>query len=321
MDKDKALQNIATKGKVQVSDLAKELGEIIESMAPSPDREVLAMRELNRRYSGPPDESKKYSICFVGRQNLTDFNGKTLKDAMVAFNKDKVAALESGVVKMEGSDVIVVDLKKTFGSDNTVNNNYGKALGNSWNRNTLILVREDGGSEWAISNVALRGDFARGESLPAMYKVINCNLIGSIAEGLKTVKTSKFAETDEAIDYNGLLNSLGKDNIVLLGDTLDEARKHTKADEGFYNRYIITSGEVKFMNDPKKEGNSYNGMIDDFTTDKMVTVFVDPSLEKPEIGEIYSFVGQTSVGHEYDKDTQKNTEEEKVIMNVMGFFP
>jgi len=319
MDKNQALQNIAKKGNVEVALLQKELTEIIAQMPPTPDREKLALRELNNRYSGPPDKTGKFDICIVGVYNLTDFNRKAIKDARELYAKNKEAALEKGLIKIIDGEPVVIDMKKTFGKDNVKNGNFGKPLGNSWNRNALVLAKADGTATWTVCDLSLRGDFAH-TSLPAMYKSLKANLLGSLADGLKTAKSTKFNESAEKIDYNTVLTTLAKDKIVMLGDAFDEAKKHAKGEDGFYQRFIITSGEVRFMNDPKKEGGSYNGMIDDFTTDKMVTVFVDGSLDKPEIGQNYNFIAQSSIGFEYDTETKANTKEEKLVLNVLGFY-
>ncbi len=319
MDRNQALANIAKKGKVEVTVLTKELEEIMTQMPEAPDKERQALRELNRRYSGADDKSEKFDICIVGLYNLTDFNSKATKEALELYAKNKEGALESGVIKIVDGKPIVIDMKKTFGKDNIKNNNYGKELGHSYNRNIRVLVREDGGKDWIINEVALRGDFS-DTSLPPMFKILHCNLLKGTNGELKTARSSKFAESEEKIDYNALLTTLAKDKVVILGDAFDEAHKHQKSDAGFYRRFIITSGEVKFMNDPKKEGGNYNGTIDDFTTDKMVTVFVDGALDKPEIGQEYTFIAQSSIKFEWDKEKQANTDEEKLVLNVLGYY-
>lgn len=323
MDKNQAMQNIAKKGKVEVAVLTKEYEEIFSKMPDSPDREHLALRELNNRYSGPEDKTAKFDVCVVGYFNLTDFNRKTLKEAIDAYKKDPEGTLKRGVVRLIENEPVVIDLKETFGKENYKNSNYEKALGHSYNRNVLVLAKEDGTLEWKISTIALRDDFAM-TSLPQAHKVIKTNLLGSIAEELKTAKSTKFNITDEALDTNAILMDVAKDKIVILGDCLTEAKKHTKKDPGFYNRFVITSGECKYMNDPKQEGGNYNGTFDDFTTDAMVTAFVDRAAGKPEIGVEYTLIAQTSVKKKQKKVEGTNdyvdTDEDQLILNVLGFY-
>ena len=321
MDKNQALQNIAKKGKTEVAVLETELTEIISQMPDSPDRERLAMRELNNRYSGPPDKTVKFDVCIVGLYNLTDFNRKATKTAMDAYKADKEGTLERGMVQLIDGEPVAIDLKETFG-DNIKNNNYGKPLGHSYNRNVLVLAKEDGTLEWKMSTIALRGDFS-STSLPEMHKVLKCNLLGEIVKELKTAKSTKFTVSDEAVDFNTVLTDIAKDHIVMLGDCLTEAKKHDKKEKGFYNRFVITSGECRFMNDPKKEGGNFNGTFDDFTTDKMITAFVDPALGKPDIGAEYTLIAQTSVKKEQKKNESGeyvDTDEDALIMNVMGYY-
>lgn len=320
MEKSKLLQNIAKKGKVEVSVLETELAEIINQMPPSDDRERLAIRELNNRYSGPPDQTDKFSICIVGLFNMTDFTKNDVEAALNLYNKDPEQALESGKVKLVDGKPVVIDLREHLGKNTGMkNSNYGKPLYPSYNRNVVVLAREEESSEWVLSDLALRNDFAY-TSMPELYTVYNCGLLGSIKDGLKSAKTSIFTKSEEKIDYNGLLTSLAKDKIVMLGEALDEATKHKKDDPGYYRRFIITGGDVKFMNDPKKPGGNYNGIVDDATTDKPITVFVDGALPKPEVGNWYTFVAQSSIGKEWDRERKQSTDEDKVILNVLGYY-
>ena len=322
LDKSQALANIAKKGKVDVAALEKEFNEIFAVLPNTPDKERQALRELNSRYSGADDKTNKFDICIVGLYNLTDFNAKSVKAALEAYTKNQEAALQQGLVKIIDGKPAAIDIKKTFGKDNIKNNNYGKPLEPSWNRNVKALVRAEGEKTFTIEEIALRGDFAN-TSLPPMFQLVSCNLLGDKKDGLKTARSSKFTVSSEKIDYNALLTTLAKDKIVILGDVFDEAKKHKKGEEGYYNRFIITSGGVKFMNDPKKEDGNYNGTIDDFTTDKMITVFVDGALPKPEIGQEYTFIAQSSIKNEQrktDAGDYVDTNEEKVVLNVLGYY-
>jgi len=323
MDTKTALLNIAKKGRVEVTVLKKELAEIIEVMPPTPDREVQALRELNNRYSGPPDNTGKFDVCIVALFKLGDFSANTIKEAIKTYNKDNEAALDAKIVKIVDGEVVALDRQETidYGKGATKNVNFGKPLEHSYTRDVLALVRDadDDKAEFALTTIAFRNDLA-ASSLPAMYKLLSCNLLGSIAEGLKSAKSTRFATSDEAIDYNAQLTSLAKDKILMLGDCFDEAKKHNKDDKGFYDRFIITSGDCKFMNDPKKDGGNFNGTFDDFTTEQMVSAFVDPALGKPEIGQAYTLIAQTAIKKGWDKATNSNTDEDILVMNVMGYY-
>lgn len=321
VDKQKALENISKKGKVDISKLETELNDIMSQMAETPDKENLALRELNRRYSGPPDKTKKIKVCVFGLFNLTDFNAKALDEAMKKYATDPTSALEQGYVKIVDGKPEVLDLKKTFGN-NIENKNYGKPLGHSWNRKCLALVSADG-TEWSIGKLVLRGEFGRSK-LPEMFKVLDANLLEHDSGELRTAQSTKFEASGDTIDYNGLLTTLAKDKIVILGDAFTEAQSHTKDEPGFYDRYILTSGEFKYINDPKNEGGNFNGTLDDFTLDEMISAFVDGALVKPETGKEYTLICQSSIR----KKTAKNeatgkwekTDEEQVMLNVLGYY-
>lgn len=319
MDKKTALENIAKKGKTTVAILQKELDEVIAQMPDSPDRERLALRELNNRYSGPEDSSNKFDFVVVGYSNLTDFNRKTLNDVMADYKRDPEGTLESGRVKLDAMNhAYVVDLKESFG-DNFKNANFGKELGHSWSRNAIVLAKEVDGSNYVLADLALRGGFANTDT-PEMFKVFTGNFLGTLDKGLKTAKTTKFGVSEQQIDVASVLEEVAKDKLLMLGDCFAEAKKHTKGEAGYYSRFVITSGDCRFMNEPKHEGGNYSGTFDDFTTDNQIQVFVDPLAGKPVIGDEYTLIAQTSVKPSYVKETKSNTGPDALVMNIMGFY-
>lgn len=322
VDTTQALANIAKKGKTEVAALQIELDEIMGTMPNTPDRERLALRELNNRYSGPPDKTAKFDICIVGLHQLGDFSRQTMKAAMDAYKKDPEDALERGLVGKHEGEIVPLDIQKTinYGQGDTENKGFGKPLEHSYSRNVVVLAREEGAAECVLTELAMRNDFAKS-SLPEMFKTLKCNLLGSIKNGLKTAKTSKFnPSSEDPIDFNGLLNSLAKDKIKSLGDCFADAKTWDKTKPGFYSRYVITEGECKFMNDPKKEGGNLNGTFDSYTTDSMVSAFVDPAAGKPVIGQEYTLIAQTSIKKGYDKETRSSTDEDVLVLNVLGFY-
>ncbi len=321
MDRNQALQNIAKKGKTKVPLLEKELAEIIETLPQSPDRERLALNELNRRHSGPPDKTNKFDVCIIGAYKLGDFSAKTFKDALETYKKNAENALERKLVKMVDDEPVVLDIQKTidYGKGPQDNPNYQKPLSHQWTRDVLALVKEEDSADWVVSRITLRDDLAYS-SFPDMFKTLNVNLLGKISGELKSAKSTKFEVSEQVVDFNTVITSSQKDKIFMLGDCFKEAQGHKKGDEGFYDRYVITSGECKFMNDPKQAGGNYNGTFDDFTTDEMISAFVDPVCGKPTVGEEYTLIAQTGIKKGWDNKENKSTDEDVLVMNVLGFY-
>ncbi len=326
MNRSQALQNIAKKGKTEVPLLEKELAEIIETIPQSDDRERLALNELNRRHSGPPDKTSKFDVCIIGAYKLGDFSAPTFKTSLEAYKKNPEDALERKLVKIIDEEPVVLDIQKTidYGKGPQDNPNHGKPLNHQYTRDILALVKEEesGDTDWVISKITLRDDISNSSFLK-MFKSLNVNLLGKIANDLKSAKSTKFTENEQAIDFNSVITNLQKDKIFMLGDCFEEAKKHSLEKDGkqaFYDRYIITSGECKFMNDPKKPGGNYNGTFDDFTTEEMISAFVDPVCGKPTVGEEYTLIAQTGIKKGWDAKENKNTDEDVIVMNVLGFY-
>ena len=324
MDRNQALQNIAKKGKIEVASLEPELAEIIETLPQSPDRERLALMELNRRHSGPPDKTSKFDICVVGLYKLGDFSSKTFKTALAKYKADPEGAEDQGMVKVIDGVPTVLDMQKTinYGKGDVENKNYNKPLEHSYTRTVRALIKEEESTEWILDKIELRGDFAYS-SVPDTFVTLNTNLLGTMGKDLKTAKSTKFNPSTAVLDITAELTKLGKDHIIALGDAFEEAKLHSEEIDGknaFYDRFIITSGMCKFMNDPKIEGNSFNGTFDDFTTDEMVGVFVDPNLGKPEIGKEYTLIAQSGIKKGWDNEKGENTDEDILVMNILGFY-
>jgi len=336
MDKTKILQNIAKKGNITVAELEKELADILNTLPPSSDKEAKAFNELNNRHSsGSNDKTVKFQIVVFALGRVSDFSASTVDEAMKAYNSNQAAALESGRVKLIDGRPVVIDLAATFNDGKIKNNNYGKPLLPSYNRNIQVFAKEPGQSEFVLTKMALRNDFAT-ENVPDQMCILDTNCLGDIAKGLKTGKSTKFVRSSEKVDINALVQKYCKKNVVLLGDALDDARKWVGVSEadrrakGFYDRFIITSGTVKFITDATgkqdKNGNpqSHSGAVDDYTTDKLASIFVDQALPCPDKDATYTFIAQSSIGKEQKKNDDGayvDTGEDKLVLNIMGYFP
>lgn len=319
MDKKTIIENISKKSKVPVPDLEKEYKEIFNELPPSDDREKKALKELNNRHvGGGEDRTEDFELIVIGLRKLTDFNKKTVDETLEKYNKDKEGLLESGKVKMIDGEPKVIDLQESFEYDgNTIKNpNFGKALEPKYNRDTVVFARRPDEKEWTLSKLAMRDQFATDFEPALMYRTLTANCLGSIEDGLKTGKNTRFNPFDEDINVSSLIANLCGDHVQELGDVYAYTEKLDAKD---YDRFVVTSGTVQHMNPPKQEGNSANGAIDDITTDELYTIFVDPILPLPEKKSDYTFVCQPAIKDKKDKD-KKPTGEKQLILNVLGYY-
>lgn len=330
MDKIQIIENISKKGKVPVAELEKEYNEIFNTLPPSDDREKQALKQLNNNHvSIGEDRTEDVEMIVIGLRQQTDFNRKKIEDILKKFESDKEEMLNSGKVKMVDVKVgeseepkvrpAVIDMQEEFqvGQDMVKNPSFGKELGPSYNRNTLIFARMPGDKEWVISNFALRNDFATEFKKENMFIPMTVNCLGTIADGLKTGKSTKYIPFDEDINVSNLIATLCGDHIQSLGDAMAYAEKQDSKD---YDRFIVTSGTVQFVNEPKKEGQSYRLAIDDMTTDHLETAWVDEIIGIPEQKKDYTLICQTAIGDKKDKEGNK-TGEKQLTLNVLGWYP
>ncbi len=316
IEKERILANISKKGKVSLDQLNKEYDELMTSMPPSDNKEVRVMKELNDKYV-KTGNTLDFEVVIFGLGRKTDFNADKIKKAMNDYANNAEGTLESGRVKLVNGSPVVIDLQEKFKNASFKNPNFGKQLLPSYNRNCLCLARKADSDEWIQTTIALRNQFADSK-LPSVNTVYNFTGIGSIEKGLKTSKNSKFNESTSVVNMKDVIETLCKDKIFMLGDLMEHTQSISKSDEGYYDRFVITSGEVKFMTE--NTGKSHNGAIDDLTSDQLVTIFVEEALPVPETNVEYTFIAQSSIGKGYDQETKQQTDEEKLVLNILGYY-
>jgi len=328
MDKKTILENISKKSKVAVAELEKEFETIFNGLPPSDDREKQALKQLNNNnVGGGEDKTEDVELILLGVRQLTDFNAKTVAETLKKYESNKVEMLESGKVKLVPVDPknpdgdkepIVIDLQETFqfNGEDIKNPTFGKPMGHKYNSNTLVLARKPGDKEWVVSSLALRDEFATGINPQEMLIPMTVNCLGTIADGLKTARSTKLLPFDEEINVSQLIAQTCGDHVQELKNVFEYTKTLDMKD---YDRFVVTSGTLQYCNKPKVEGQSYNGSIDDLETSELITVFIDPRLGEPKKEKDYTFICQPTIKPKKDKNKQP-TGEDQVILNVMGYY-
>jgi len=319
VDVEKILQNIAKKSGTEMGKLREEYNTVLQKVPPGDKREEKALKELNKVFSVGRSPAVSYEGIILGIGQLGDYAKTRIAKAMEAYQNDPQSAISQGMVKLEGDEVIVLDNRAEF-SPGKPNNNFGKPLGHGYNRTCVALVKEDG--VYQLATVELRGKHAT-EQLPPLNTLLKFRANGGIEDGLRTSESATKWETLEIVEQaklTELLNEKGGDHIVSLGDCMDYHRSLPEGTQEYYNRFVITSGQVAFTKEPKEGSDTAFMVLDDMTVDESVSCFVPAELPLPEDQADITVIAQTGIGKKWDRENKVKTDEEVLQMNVLGII-
>ena len=325
-DVEKYLGNIAKKSGEDIEKLRAEYQTILDDIPPGANREEKALRELNKKYVADRSSAVMRQFIVVGIGDVMDYTKKRRDSALEAYQKDKDDALQRGLVQVVDGSIVAIDQKEFFDKDGKMKNkNFGKPLLPQHARTCLALVKneEDGG--YVMANLNLRGKKATGD-LPPMNVEIKARLNGDATKGYSTSEKATNYETINVISTSDLLEKLGEyagDHIKVLGDCFDYHQSIPEGTPEFYNRYVITPGQVMFYKEADEGKTSGFLVLDDISVDKQVSCFV-PQIcvtEEPSIGQEINVIARTSIGKAWDSEKKKNTDEDVLQLNIMGIIP
>jgi hypothetical protein len=323
---DKILENISKKGNVSIDAVKTVYSELSFGVPTDDDSVIQVLQEVQKKFGGG-SKAKPYQMIFFGFKQLGDYNRKIIKDAKAAYAKDARESMENGIVELVDGKVVVIDRKQFFDKDQKMANpNVGKELLPSYVCGTIALVKNAEGN-FVYTPVELRGKCAKG-AIPEQGKIVETTMLGDFTKGFHTVDSSVFSTIGDVDNINGIMAEAFKDHVIPIEDIFDDAfvwhekkpAKGTPDTHGYYDRFIITNATQKFINPPKEEGNNYNGVINDLMIPYDISCFVDPRCKTPEKDKGYTYIGQTSIKKGYDTETKSNTEDDVVVLNVMGVF-
>lgn len=317
---DNYLANIAKKSGEDIEKLKTEFNAIVEGMAPGPNRDTNAAKELNRKYVADKSTAVMKTFIVVGMSGIIDYTKKRIANAMESYHSNPDAALQSGIVKQDGNEIVVIDTKEFFDNAQTKKNkNFGKQLTPQVARQVLALMKNEG-DEYEMVTINLRGKKATGD-LPPLNVELNARLNGDAAKGYSTSEKAteyKTVKPMSGTDVMDLLSATSADHIKALGECMEYHKSIPDKTPEFYNRYVMTAGDVNYVGDTKEGSDSYFMVLDDITADQTVRCFVPAMLAAPQVGQTISVVAKTSIGKGWDSEKGEATEEDVLQLNVMG---
>ena len=320
------LAKMSKKSGVEVQQLKVEFEEIKANIPPGDKQDDKALRELNKKYVGGKSNAVMKEFIVVGLGDVVDYTAKRRADAIEKYNEDPQNAIESGIVKeIDGNAVAMDDREFLDKNGKYKNRNYGKELLPQNVRQCLALFKKEDDVNYEMATLNLRDKHATGE-LPPMNVVVKARLNGDTTKGYSTAggSVTKY-ETVSVLDSNAIQELLAEncgDHIIQLGDCFDYHKGITEGTPEYYNRFVITPGQVGFFK-PAEEGKKSGFMIlDDITVDKAVSCYVPRQLSlEPNTGDEINVIAKTSIGKGWDSENKKQTEEDVLQLNVMGIIP
>ena len=319
MDIEKSLQNIAKKSGKPIEELREEYNTALANTPPGPLQESKVLKDLNRKHA-IRSPAVSYEGIIIGIGQLVDFNKTKVAEANEAYQANEQDAIERGLVKVEGDRVIILDTRKDFG-EGKKNDNFGKELKESLNRPCVTLIKQDDGYKLGFLN--LRNNIAKGP-LPPRNALLQFRANGTVEEGLRTSDVATVFKTQEVISsesLNELIMQYGESNIKILGDCFDYHRALPERTPEFYNRFVITTGNVSFVKPSEDPEKSHFLVLDDPSVDKPISCFLAYNVDIPEQNSEITLVAQTGIGKGWDSEKKEQTDEDVLNLNIMGIIP
>jgi|GEM_PF-7102338 len=325
------LQHIATQSGKSLIEVQAAFNEALKSIPPGTTdskKNSLALKLTHKNLTGG---SKSQAISFeaviFGADRTRDMMESIRKNAITQYSQNPQLAVESGLVRVEGDKIVVLNNLKEF--NGKPNPNYGKPRPEHLHTRDLIIVaRKPGEQQWIPGRLQLRGDQC-SLAVP-IGKFVEFRALGEKVNGQYKLRSSVVTQftpkseipTEEQIR---ILETAFATNVKELGEGITY-HKSLLGKPGFYDRLLIATGVVKyikFASDPSK-----NHMVvlsdDSLGKDEGVTVWVPNNLRSLiNFGRdsIVTIVGQTSIGAGWDFEKKVPLPNvERLMINAYSIF-
>lgn len=320
MDIEVMLGNISKKSGEKIETLRTEYQSILEKTAPGKNREMKALRELNKMFNVGRSNAVSFEGIIIGIGKQVDFNRNRITVALNAYQQNAEDAIQRNLVTVKDGVAIALDDRETY-ADGSKNNNFGKELKPALNRSCVAIIKTDGSYKTAYLN--LRNRHASGD-LPPVNTLLKFRALGDLEKGLRTSDSATNFEVVSVLsgaDLTTIISDHCENDVKMLGDCLDYHHSLPPKTPEYYNRYVITMGTVSFSKENEDPEKSNFLILDDPTVEDGVSCFIPKHIPLPQSGEEISVVAQTVSGKGWDSEKKVQTEEEVLNLNILGVIP
>jgi len=320
------------------------------------DKSGVSIEQLTENYnrinaslpSSVPDAQKEKRTFQLLRSELTTsmrspavmFHGAVVgadepRDIMVAikakiveeYQADPEGVLSSGKARLDGEELVILDARKEYSSGNP-NSNFGKPQPEHlWVRRAIAVIKTEDG--YKPAKLTLRGDVAKSNL--SLGTFCDFRALGEANDdGLYDLRSSSataFTPGGEegAEDLHTAISEAFTANFKPLGElTVDFHRSEMQGD---YEAFVVTEGTVEFIKKIESE-KAFSDLL--ILNDETLPLDADaitcwiPQTMRETIdfgkGSIVTVICRTSVGKGYDREKKEQTDEDRVMLNVLGIF-
>ncbi len=270
-----------------------------------------------------------YEGIIVGTGRTRDLMKGIRTRAITSYNENPEAAINEGLVKLEGENVIVLDNRKEL-SPGKPNPKFGQERPKEMlMRECIIAARIPGESKWIPGKISLWNNAAKLSTPVGVLLGFKAN--GELDNNEYSLRSS--VETS----FEPKPTNLNPNEIMRIIDTtfeghykaLGECFEYCKSIQGTparWDHYVVTEGTIQYINlndDPTK--NHRIVISDDTLGDdtQSVTVWLPNALRHLVDfgrGTIVTIIAQTSINKGYDSKTKQQTDEDVLALNAFSIF-
>jgi len=324
------LKEWATKSGQSVKDLTASFERIAASLpssVPDAQKEKRAFQLLRSEIqTSMRSPAKMFTGAVVGADEARDIMVPIKAKIVQEYQSDPEAVLSSGKARLEGDDLILLDARKEY-SEGNPNPNFGKPQPEHlWTRRAIAVIKTDDG--YHPAKLTLRGDVAKS-SIP-LGQFCDFRALGEVnADGLYDLRSSSataFRPTStDPEELHTAIDAAFSGSFKALGDISVEFHANEMA--GNYEAYVVTEGTVEFIKH-LESANARSDLL--ILNDETLPLDADavtcwvPKTLRDSIdfgkGSIVKIFARTTVGKGYDREKKEQTDEDRVMLNVLGIF-
>jgi len=325
-----SLQKISSKSGKPLAEVKASFQSALNSLPPEytgQTREKYALKLVNRDLSvNTRSQAIAFEGIIIGIGQQRDFMKGIREAAIQEYRTNREQSLASGSVREEGDKIVVLDNRKEI--NGKPNKNFGKPRPeHMFVKDLIIAVRKPGETAFTPGRLQLRGD-QTSVSTP-LGKLVSFKALGELQDGEYNLRSSVVTQFEIATEIPfekiiGHIDQAFKTHFVKLGDCM----KYHKSLEGspqFWNRYVITEGTVAYVKHPTDPSKSILIALQDdsLETTDGVTVWLPNNLRGMlNFGRdsVVTLVAQTMIGKGWNRETQQQTDEERIMLNAYSIF-
>jgi len=290
-------------------------------------KQKYALKIVNRDFTiNTKSTAVAYEGFIVGTGRTRDLMKGIRTRAITLYNENPQAALDQGLVKLEGETVVVLDNRAEV-TPGKPNPKFGQPRPNEMlMRECILAVRKPGEKEFTPGKISLWNNAAKLSTPIGVLVGFKAN--GELADtgeySLRSSVETSFEPKQSNLDPNEIMRVIDtsfKKHYKALGECFAYC-KSIQGTPARWDHYVVTEGTIQYISLSDDVNKNHRLVISDDTLGeetKSVTVWLPNALRHLVDfgrGSIVTIIAQTSINKGYDSEKKQQTDEDVLALNA-----